>query len=160
MFTGGKESRRRKVVNFLNDPWGAWEQLRQMYIGETEQQLNDPWVVGNPFRQETIILNEWEMKEEMSVTSVGGLFDQFIALATERWQAGVDEYRDGDESRPFDGDPLQEAMEEAADLYAYSKVANEQKLISDTESDMLNVHAYEAYKIIVRIRQANKEKGK
>jgi hypothetical protein len=89
---------------------------------------------------------------------LGGPFDEFIQLATERWQKGVDEYRGGDESIPFSGDPLLEGQEECADLYAYSKEALSQGLCSETESDQLNCFAFDAYKLIVRIRVANIKK--
>jgi hypothetical protein len=94
----------------------------------------------------------------LAVTNIGGLFDDFIELARTRWQAGVDTYRDGDESKPFEGDPLVEMTEEATDTFAYSKEGLKQGMLSDTESDMINVHAYEIYKIVRHV-QVSREKA-
>jgi hypothetical protein len=133
--------------------WGAWEELRQLYLGQM-----GPYTPEQMPRVERVTLNEWEVVNEMAVSSVGGLFDQFIALATERWQKGVDEYRGGDEGKPFNGDPLEEAMEESADMYAYIKQGNADGDISDVEADQLNCLAYDAFKLLSRIKQDRTEK--
>jgi hypothetical protein len=132
--------------------WDAWSALFGMYASQQQGEY-----VGPRLTLGTTI-NEWEVEDDMAAQSLGGPFDQFIELARARWSAGVTEYRGGDESKPFDGDPVQEGLEEAADMYAYSKVANEQGLMSDTEADQVNAHAFDAYKILLRVQIANKEK--
>ena len=134
--------------------WDAWGQLMGMFNMAVDE---DGQYVA-PALRPTITLDEWELTTDMAASSVGGLFDQFIALATTRWQKGVDEYRGGDESLPFTDDPLEEILAETADIYAYGKVAEEQKLLSPTETDQLNCLAYDTFKLVTRIRQAHQEK--
>jgi hypothetical protein len=85
------------------------------------------------------------------------LFDEFIEIAKDKWHAGTLEYRGGDESIPFNGDPLEEIEFEAADIYAYSKEAFKQELLTPFEHDELNVLAFEVYKLIRRAQSREGE---
>ncbi len=95
-------------------------------------------------------VTDWSFGKEILGVSTS-ITDEFIGFATKAWAAGVDKYRSGDESVPFDGDPLDEALQECIDLYCYSKEALKQELINETEADILNCHAFDAYKLIRRI---------
>jgi len=86
--------------------------------------------------------------------SISPVMDRFLDQAHTRWKAGVDEYRGGDEEQPFNGDPLQEASEEAIDMYSYSVEALKQGMLTQVESDQLNCLAYDAFKLIERIRNS------
>jgi hypothetical protein len=123
------------------------------------QYLNDPSPVVPPEyvgRPRQKVVKEWEIDGELEVGSK--VFDQFVVEARDRWAKGIVEYRDGDEEAPFSGDPLQEATEEAIDLYCYIKEAVEQALISDTEADEAMSYAFDAYKLIKRIQNARHDK--
>lgn len=96
---------------------------------------------------------EWEIPEGLKpVTTSGGIMEEFQKRASERFTKGVNEYRGGDESLPFDGDPLEEACEETLDLFVYAKEAVDQELLSDTEADLLNCYAFDAFKLIRKIQ--------
>jgi hypothetical protein len=140
----------------MSSEWEAWAIMAGLNFGQ--EGMHGEYVA--PRLQERVTVDEWALPEEGEklASSVAGLFDQFIMLATIRWQKGVDEYRGGDETLQFDGDPLQEALEETADIYAYSKVANDQGLLTNTEADQLNCLAYDAFKLITHIQSAHKEK--
>ena len=102
-------------------------------------------------------IHEWAIPEELlEVRSV--VFDQFISEARERWSNGVKLYRGGDESAPFNGDPLQEAVEESIDLYCYIKESSDQGLLSEAEADQLSCHAFDSYKLIKRIQKSMSDK--
>lgn len=94
------------------------------------------------------------------MANLGGPFEEFIAAATASWQAGVDEYRDGDESVPFVGDPLALGQLKSCTLYAYSKQAEADKLIDSVTADQLNCLAFDAYKLLERAKVARVAKAK
>ncbi len=97
-------------------------------------------------------INEWETVDSLpGVTTT--LTSEFIDGATDKWLAGVKEYRAGNDKLPFEGDCLEEAKEECLDLYGYSVQALKEKRISETEHDMLNCFAFDAYKLIRRIQE-------
>lgn len=54
----------------------------------------------------------------------------FEALADFRWRRGVNEIRGGDERKPFDGDPIDEGMEECLDIRNYAQEAVRQGRLS------------------------------
>jgi hypothetical protein len=134
--------------------WDAWGQLMGLYMDAEQGNYTTPRLT------ERITVDEWTLPEEGEklASSVAGLFDRFIELASTRWQKGVEEYRGGDETLPFTDDPLLAATEECADIFAYSKEAANQGLLSPTEQDQLNCLAYDAFKLIVHVQEALKEK--
>jgi hypothetical protein len=81
----------------------------------------------------------------------GKILGEFIERASARRQAGINEYRGGDENLPFSGDPIKEAIEESVDLYVYSREALSQELITDDESDEINCHALDTFNLLRRI---------
>lgn len=103
-----------------------------------------------------ITIHEWEIGDKVVTTKIS-IMDRFIKEATEKWQRGVEEHRGGDEELEFNGDPLEEITSECLDIYAYSKVAAAQGKISESEQDMLNCFAYDAYKLVRRIQNHNDE---
>jgi hypothetical protein len=134
--------------------WDAWGQLMGLYQDAAQGNYTAPRLT------ERLTLDEWELPEgDKLASSVAGLFDRFIELASARWQKGVDEYRGGDESLPFTDDPLVAATEECADIFAYSKEAGKQGLLSPTEQDQLNCLAYDAFKLITHVQESLKEKS-
>ena len=50
----------------------------------------------------------------------------FIELCTQRQLMGIRQYRGGDASRPFSGDPCEEVKQEVADAFNYLKEAEAQ----------------------------------
>jgi hypothetical protein len=107
-------------------------------------------------RPKQIVLDEWAVPEDLEVGSK--MFDEFIEEARVRWAKGVKEYRNGDETAPFSGDPLEEASEEALDLYCYIREGIDQSLISEIESEQLMAHAFDAYRLIKRIQKAHSDR--
>ena len=98
---------------------------------------------------------DWAVPEEVTGVPTE-LTTSFIALARAKWQEGVDEYRDGDSSKPFQGEVLEEILEESLDIYAYSGEAERQELLTPEQVDRINVYALSIYEII---REAQNEKG-
>jgi len=76
------------------------------------------------------------------------LFDEFEARADARRLRGIHHYRDGDATRPFDGDPIDEAVEETLDLRNYAIEALDQGMIDDRESAELRGLAICAYRVL------------
>ena len=46
--------------------------------------------------------------------------NEFVRRSNERYRAGVEEFRGGDTSKPFDGDPVAEGIDECCDLRNYT----------------------------------------
>lgn len=97
------------------------------------------------------VLEEWELVGGVGPVTIP-LMDEFIRESIGRWAIGVKEYRMGDEDLPFKGDPLIEGAKECNDLYCYSKEMFSQGLVTETEHDMLNCFAYDAWKLIRKIQ--------
>ena len=102
--------------------------------------------------------NEWEITEELTMAKLGGPFEDFISAASESWQQGVQEYRAGDEEKPFVGDPLALAQAKCATLYAYIKQCEAEGIVDGVTVDQLNCLAFDAYKILVRAKVAKDAK--
>ena len=130
---------------------GQWQAVAAGMWGGTHGQNVGP--MGNRFES-----NEWEITEEIAMANLGGPIETFIERSKVRWQKGVDEYRGGDASAPFTGDPLDEAQDECCDIYAYAKQAVEDGLIDEVTGDQLNCLAFDAYKLLVRAKLAIKNK--
>ncbi len=71
-------------------------------------------------------------------------------LAADRYQRGINRYREGDPTRDFEGDPLVEAMDECADLWNYVNRAEKDEVLEELEAKQLRTHAHQAYRILDR----------
>ncbi|MGH0031504.1 MAG: hypothetical protein ACQGVC_17060 [Myxococcota bacterium] len=54
-------------------------------------------------------------------------FDAFEAMADSQWEDGIDQYRGGDPSRPFDGDAAAEGISEGLDARNYARQLYEEE---------------------------------
>ena len=133
----------------------AWEELFGAYFGMQQAEGQAPPLQ----RPERVTLNEWETVSEMAASSVTGLFNKFIELASEYWQAGIDKHRGGDEKAEFVGDPMEGAMKSAANLFAYVKQCEEDGILNAMETDDLNEWSYDAFKLLTKVKKANEEKA-
>jgi hypothetical protein len=131
------------------DPWSALFGLQGEHREVPTPRLQHP-------PRETS--DEWAEISEMAAKSVTGLFTKFIDLASEIWQAGAERHRDGNEDRPFVGDPMEGALRASANLFAYVKQAETERILSATEVDTLNCFAYDSFKLLTRIQQNHKDK--
>lgn len=73
---------------------------------------------------------------------------RFAEMSRARYLAGVREYRGGDEDAPFEGDPIQEAIEECIDLEIYAREAWKQRRITRSDWQWLQRVAFEAFVIL------------
>jgi hypothetical protein len=140
----------------MSEGWDAWAQMAGLYFGQEGQHGE---YVG-PRLQERVTVDEWSLpgEGEKLASSVSGIQDKLIELASIRWQKGVEEYRGGDETKPFEGDPLAEALDEAADIFAYAKEADSQGILTREQGDDLFEVALAAFKVITNIQASIKEK--
>ena len=79
--------------------------------------------------------------------------DEFTEICEARMLAGVKEYRQGDASMPFDGDPIECAIEETADLRNYAIHALRAQRLSAYEAGELVKHARDSFAILEHARQ-------
>jgi hypothetical protein len=64
----------------------------------------------------------------------------FDRLCRDRRRAGIVEYRGGDASAPFVGDPIAEALEEAADFVIYVQEAALQGKLHPDDAMSIELH--------------------
>ena len=74
--------------------------------------------------------------------------DRFTTLCEERMYQGLQEYRGGDASLPFDGDPIACGIEEAADLRNYAIHALNGETITAFEAGEIIKAARRAYVVL------------
>ena len=79
--------------------------------------------------------------------------DRFTALCEERMYQGLQEYRGGDASLPFDGDPIECGIEEAADLRNYAIHALDSETITAFEAGEIIKAARLAYAVLESVTQ-------
>lgn len=74
--------------------------------------------------------------------------EDFTRLSELRMQAGLQEYRGGDASLPFLGDPVQCGMEEALDMRNYALHALQRDELTAYEAGEVIDHARQAFRIL------------
>ena len=74
--------------------------------------------------------------------------EEFLSQALDKWDRGITEYRDGDPSKPFVGNPLLEAIEETYDLYGYGLEAWRNGDVTELEVSGLFDQVFSLYVLI------------
>jgi len=76
--------------------------------------------------------------------------NDFSDLCRARHLAGLERYRAGDASRPFEGDPLEEGIQETVDLANYADAAEARGLLGPEAAESVRDLARAAYAVLRR----------